>query len=941
MLRLRTLGGLSLSRTDELASGIELSRLRLALLARVAAGGEQGVSRAGLLFQFWPDSDEERGRRALNQIAYSVRRDLGEEELLLGVTELRLNSSVVTSDIGDFLAAIALGDHERAVAAYAGAFLEDFFLREAPEFERWVEGERARLGALYARALDTLAISSLARGDRAAESWWLQRLALADRLNSRVALRLMASLAAAGDRAGALRFAQAHEAIVRAELEAAPDPAIIALAATLRRAENSTSIVPPGVSMPAAPVVTPAASSIMSAPALELGDVFRAPPPELSPSQLAGARAPKPRAHWPFALGGLAGVVAIAVITLALRSPRTLHLGEGGHRDWVVVTDVVNATGDTKFDRAVSLELTAGLEQSARVTALPVSRIRAAMKRMRRGPADTLLDAQSGREIAQREGARIVVVPEIARAESSFVLTARIIDASTGAALATELARARDRAHVIDAIDDLADALRRDFGETSQSVTRDGVPLPRTTTSSLDALEKYADGQAAFREGHYDEAEALFKSAIAIDSDFAMAHVALGQQYYWYTNHRPEGDAEFTRALAPINHLPSAEQLLVRADIASARGDRTTAIDLLRAYLRRYPNDPNEMFHLGYNYMRAGQLDAARAEFLRLATIDSLNYAVWIDLALIHRNQGDLRGALAASARAFALDSTMETLGHLNNEYGGIYVSLGLYDSAATVFRQMLTKSPAQRADGYQSLAFLDAWQGRYALAVSHLDSAIVMDRAHADVASEGRHRLFMAELERKTGATAASRSDMAKFMTIFHSTYLEPTLLLWAGRSAARRGDRRMLGELRDTLAQRARKESPSDRAALADIDAEIASLSGHPSDARASFALALTLDSTEFVMEEVANDALANHDLGTANRLYRKLEEDRGCCFEGSALHSEAPYWLGRVAEARGDRASAVAEYDTLLTQWSSADSGIAVLRDARARRVRLVRQ
>jgi DNA-binding SARP family transcriptional activator/tetratricopeptide (TPR) repeat protein len=931
MLRLRTLGGLSLSQTDDSAAGIALSRLRLALIARVAAGGEQGVSRVGLLFQFWPDSDEERGRRALNQIAYSVRRELGEEELLLGTTELRLNSTIVTSDVGDFLTAVARGDHERVVALYGGAFLEDFFLREAPEFERWVEEERARLSASYARSLDTLAGAALSRGDRADESRWLERLAHVDQLNSRVALRLMESLAAAGDRAGALRFAQAHEALVRSELEAAPDPAIVALAAKLRKAET-----------PLSETSAAAPTWAMSSPVLEPGDVFAEPPLRVSPSVPApAARHARERSRWPLAFGGLAGVVAIAVITLALRSPRTLHMGEGGHRDWIVVTDVVNATGDAGFDRAVSLELTAGLEQSPRVTALPVSRIRGAMKRMRRGAADTLLDAQTGREIARREGARIVVVPEIGRADSSFVLTARIIDAGTGAALATELARAPDKAHIIDAIDNLASALRRDFGESSRSVTQDGAPLPQATTSSLDALEKYADGQAAFREGHFKESEELLKSAIAIDSDFAMAHVALGQLYYWYTNHRPDGDAHFTRALALLNRLPAAEQLIVRADIAGSRGDRTSAIDLLSAYLRRYPNDPNAMFQLAYNYMRAHQYAPARVEFTRLATIDSLNYGVWIDLALIDRNQNDLRGALAASARAFALDSDAETRDNLNNEYGGIYVSLGLYDSAAAVFRKMLTGSPAQRADGYQSLAFLDSHLGKFALAVLHLDSAIVMDRANADTANEGRHRLFMAELEMEGGATVASREDMAKFMTIFRSSYLEPTLLLWAGRTAARRGDRLLLGELRDTLARRARKESQTDQAALADVDGEVARLAGREREARASFTLALTLDPTAYEREEAAYGAFVDKDWATADRLYRAVGDDHSCCYEGNELLAEAPYWSGRVAEARGDRAMAVAEYDTLLARWGGADSAIVVLRDARARREKLARQ
>lgn len=268
MLRLRTLGGLSLARTDG-GLNIELSRLRLALLARVAAGGEKGVSRAGLLFQFWPDSDEERGRRALNQIAYSVRRELGEEELLLGTTELRLNSAVVSSDVSDFAAAIARGDHERAVAEYGGTFVEDFYLRESPEFERWVEDERARLSAAYLRSLDALASAALARGDRAAESAWLQRLAAADRLNSRIALRLIESLAAAGDRAAALRFAQTHEAIVRSELESAPDPAIVAVTARLRRTESAPPAAAAPVWMEPTPAAAPAGAYVAPTPPIE------------------------------------------------------------------------------------------------------------------------------------------------------------------------------------------------------------------------------------------------------------------------------------------------------------------------------------------------------------------------------------------------------------------------------------------------------------------------------------------------------------------------------------------------------------------------------------------------------------------------------------------------------------------------------------------------
>ena len=134
--------------------------------------------------------------------------------------------------------------------------------------------------------------------------------------------------------------------------------------------------------------------------------------------------------------------------------------------------------------------------------------------------------------------------------------------------------------------------------------------------------------------------------------------------------------------------------------------------------------------------MRSQQTSAARDACLRLSVVDSLEYSRWLDLALVDRAQGDYRGALKASARAFVIDTGALTRDNLNNEYGAIFVALGLPDSAERVFRLMLTGSPAQRAGGYQSLAFTDAHLGVYTPATAHIDSAIVRDSAHTDTSN-------------------------------------------------------------------------------------------------------------------------------------------------------------------------------------------------------------
>ena len=62
-----------------------------------------------------------------------------------------------------------------------------------------------------------------------------------DPYNSRIALRYMQALEAAGDRAGALRHANVHSDLLRTELDAAPEREVVALAERLRLESRAAS----------------------------------------------------------------------------------------------------------------------------------------------------------------------------------------------------------------------------------------------------------------------------------------------------------------------------------------------------------------------------------------------------------------------------------------------------------------------------------------------------------------------------------------------------------------------------------------------------------------------------------------------------------------------------------------------------------------------------
>lgn len=234
MLRLRTFGGLDLTGDITPLAGAALQPRRLALLAALAVAGDKGLSRDKILALLWPNVVDARGRQALSQAIYALKRDTGADDLVRGTEQLRLNDDVISSDVADFQAAAKASDHERIANLYTGPFLDGVHISEGDEFERWADLQRHRFAQIAESSLEQLAITADTAGaHNEAVSYW-RRLTALDPLKTRVAVRLITALTARGERAEALRHADAYTKLVREELDAEPSPEVLALAERLR-----------------------------------------------------------------------------------------------------------------------------------------------------------------------------------------------------------------------------------------------------------------------------------------------------------------------------------------------------------------------------------------------------------------------------------------------------------------------------------------------------------------------------------------------------------------------------------------------------------------------------------------------------------------------------------------------------------------------------------
>jgi len=215
---------------------------RVALLAYLAAARPHGLhSRDRLAALFSPEADQPHARQALRQALSVLRSELGDGSIVaVGDGEVGLDSSAVWCDVVAFDEAVVAGRHAEALDLYRGDFLEGFFLPGAPEFEQWVENERARFKRDASACARALMDQCEAHGDLTAAAIWARRARRLVPEDEVLLRRLIRLLDLAGDRAGAVRVYEEFAVWLKREYEVEPAPETQALNKTIRERDKPT-----------------------------------------------------------------------------------------------------------------------------------------------------------------------------------------------------------------------------------------------------------------------------------------------------------------------------------------------------------------------------------------------------------------------------------------------------------------------------------------------------------------------------------------------------------------------------------------------------------------------------------------------------------------------------------------------------------------------------
>lgn len=701
MLTFRTFGGVALEGPSGPVVGRASQRKRLAVLSLVASAPHR-ISRDRIVGLLWPEAPPDRARPLLSDALYVLRKALGEDAIRSSGDDLALNPDRVWADVAAFDESLRNGELERAVELYRGPFLEGFHVDHAAPFERWLEAERRRRSREASEALEALARRAADAGEvREAARWWA-RLSAHDPLNTRVVVRLMDALAAAGDRAGALRHARDHERLLARELGLTPPGELADAVERLRSASG-----------PVRPRLKPDGSEPSAGP--DAGAEF-AEESESSPDPVpAGGLARRL-----VAVAALAAVVAGAWLVLdGDGSPGPADSLDGSGRlaspATVVLSPLANRSRDSLLALTVTEALRVDLARSGTIRLMDRRSVRRTLERMER-PATAPVDRKTAREIALREGFEAVLAGSVHSPGSDLVFVAELLDAESGELLAGSRAVASDSTEVVDAVERLSRDLRLQIVESAGEL-REAKRLRYVTTPSLEALKRYSLAAEAGDRGEFERQIALLEEAVELDPEFASAYRILGNRL---RRREPMRAARMmTRAFENRARLSDPERYFNDGWYhRQVTGDQAAAAAAFGKFLARFPDWLPGATAAARNMLANIQHDRenyAEAESLYLAAIrsDSSFWGARANLVLLRLDQGRFEAARAALSEfrtalpGHWLPPLLEAAAHSVERD---------YEAAARAYRTLAESPPARpwvRAGIHQSLGDVAATRGR------------------------------------------------------------------------------------------------------------------------------------------------------------------------------------------------------------------------------------
>jgi tetratricopeptide (TPR) repeat protein len=628
---------------------------------------------------------------------------------------------------------------------------------------------------------------------------------------------------------------------------------------------------------------------------------------------VAAAPAAPTKRHVGWKGAAAATAILVAGIAAFVYSSRPRAFSE---RDWVVIADFANSTGNTMFDDTLKEALDVELRQSPFLSVIADQRVQGMLRLMGRAPGEKLTP-DVARDLCQRVGSKAMIAGSISQLGRSYVISLDATNCRTGDTIDKRQVQAPSQEEVLKSLASVAGQLRRGLGESLASIEKYDAPIQNATTKSLDALKSYSLGLVTRRRQGDAPSLPFFRTAIEQDPDFALAHARLSTVLNNLGEVQPSID-EIRKAYDLKDRVSEPERLYIIARYGTTvENSLAKTIDTYQVWIQTYPNDYVPHTNLGNAYLQRSEYEKAIDELqtaIRLAPDEPLSYT---NLANSYIGLGKLEEARKTldTAIAHGMDSTAFRT--------QLYVISCLKKDDADMARQL--EAARRFPDSFRTLtaqAGVALYRGQLArareLTAQYESESIAKAGLMASAANLWAE---VAQVSAEVGDNAAARTGIQKSLALDRSTN---TLIAGAGTLALAgdaAGARKMLDDARRALPAGA---SPQLEHIFRTIDATIRIRGG---DRSAIDAIPPPQGSNDIFGRFVigwANLVAGNADVA-ATRFKEIIDLRRPSTSTSSAI---APLFYGRALAKLGRQEEARKAYEQFFDTWKTADVNLPIL-------------
>jgi serine/threonine protein kinase/tetratricopeptide (TPR) repeat protein len=638
----------------------------------------------------------------------------------------------------------------------------------------------------------------------------------------------------------------------------------------------------------------------------------------------------RPRSRRRLARNRVVQTIAAAAIVAAVATAAWWLLGNRppsapASKISVLVGDAVNRTGDASLDDILFELLSTSLEQSQAISVYPRTRVAHVLQNLMRRDPSTPIDETVGREICAREGLNALVTSSVSRLGDGYLLVVAMTDAA-GRPLGSARETFQNAAELPVKMDATVLSIRQRIGESAASIQKSSVPLADVASSSLDAVRLYTRARQRQYAGDPLGAIALYRQAIALDPQFAMAYEYLGVAY---TNLQDMTHAEeyFTQAVKLAERVPEAERRKILADYNMMRRNYAVACPHFEILAELRPLDPTSFLSLGYCKSFTFDYAGAIADTERGLKMQATQRAR-VNLAWLKFLSGDAAAALTG-VNALRKEVPNNLQAHFVAAQAEL--ALGQIDAARTTYETMVGLGGPAEMQGQTGLADIALGTGRWKEARALLTAAADSAGRQQNLLASVRIRTALAEL-----AIAEGRAVDVAGLATSPAEQSDLVLVYLAGRTLARAG---RLADAERTLAGMKLKSdaAPADLALASLLKFEIASARRDAVTAVAEADAAWSHEKSVLAREAQAlayTAAGRPDDAASAYTDVLRRRTERIAAYDAQSFHRvvQAEYRLGTLLDDKGLREGARPLLEKILSVWTGEGGGLAS--DARRR-------